>query len=130
MKSWKKENKIMMSVFYNAHDNEDGKYKECNIEGQRIYLNFPDAVEFITILDKDGKTTSIANKLIDRIIYKNIPKDYLLSEQMTMDSAKLRMKMLEIDLKDQKERIEQQEALVEMQKNQETNTGKDDMGSV
>ena len=47
-----------------------------------------------------------------------------------MDSAKLRMKMLEIDLKDQKERIEQQEALVEMQKNQETNTGKDDMGSV
>tara|TARA_R100001082_G_C4305150_1_gene134220 strand:+ start:292 stop:684 length:393 start_codon:yes stop_codon:yes gene_type:complete len=130
MKSWKKENKIMMSVFYNAQDNEDGKYKECNIEGQRVYLNFPDAVEFITILEKDGKVTSIANKLIDRIVYKNIPKDYLLSEQMTMDSAKLRMKMLSLDLKDQKERIEQQESLEEMQKNKETNTAKDDMGSV
>tara|TARA_B100000214_G_scaffold358994_1_gene319998 strand:+ start:670 stop:1062 length:393 start_codon:yes stop_codon:yes gene_type:complete len=130
MKSWKKENKIMMSVFYNAQDNEDGKYKECNIEGQRVYLNFPDAVEFITILEKDGKVTSIANKLIDRIVYKNIPKDYLLTEQMTMDSAKLRMKMLGLDLKDQKERIEQQESLEELQKNKETNTAKDDMGSV
>ena len=130
MKSWKKENKIMMSVFYNAQDNEDGKYKECNIEGQRGYLNLPDAVEFITILEKDGKVTSIANKLIDRIVYKNIPKDYLLTEQMTMDSAKLRMKMLGLDLKDQKERIEQQESLEELQKNKETNTAKDDMGSV
>ena len=106
------------------------EYKECNIEGQRVYLNFPDAVEFITILEKDGQVTSIANKLIDRIVYKNIPKDYVLTEQMTMDSAKLRMKMLGIDLKDQKERIEQQESLEEMQKNKETNSAKDDMGSV
>ena len=127
MKSWKKENKILVSVFYNAQDDEDGKYKEIMIEGQRIYLNFPDAVEFMTILDKDGKVTSISNKLIDRIVYKNIPKEYLLSEQMTMDSAKLRMKMLELDLNDQKERIQQQETLDEIK---DKNDNKDDMGSV
>ena len=127
MKSWKKENKILVSVFYNAQDDEDGKYKEIMIEGQRIYLNFPDAVEFMTILDKDGKVTSISNKLIDRIVYKNIPKEYLLGEQMTMDSAKLRMKMLELDLKDQKERIQQQETLDEIK---EKSDNKDDIGSV
>ena len=38
--------------------------------------------------------------------------------------------MLSLDLKDQRERIEQQESLEEMQKNKETNTAKDDMGSV
>ena len=44
-----------------------------------------------------------------------------------MDSAKLRMKMLELDLNDQKERIQQQETLDEIK---DKNDNKNDIGSV
>tara|TARA_B100000131_G_scaffold225149_1_gene216763 strand:- start:1711 stop:2073 length:363 start_codon:yes stop_codon:yes gene_type:complete len=111
MKSWKKENKILVNVFYSEYDLNAEKYIGKNIEGQRIYLNFPDAVDFVTVLTKEQEIVSIASKLIDRIVYGHVPKEYFLTESLSVDSAKLRMKMLKLDLDAQKERLEQDEAL-------------------
>ena len=111
MKSWKKENKILVNVFYSEYDLNAEKYIGKNIEGQRIYLNFPDAVDFVTVLTKEQEIVSIASKLIDRIVYGHVPKEYFLTENLSVDSAKLRMKMLKLDLDSQKERIEQKEAV-------------------
>jgi hypothetical protein len=111
MKSWKKENKILVNVFYSEYDMNAEKYIGKNIEGQRIYLNFPDAVDFVTVLTKEEEIVSISSKLIDRIIYGHVPKEYLLTESLSVDSAKLRMKMLKLDLDSQKERIEQKQAV-------------------
>ena len=121
MKSWKKENKIMMKVNYytsETHDNNES-FVEHWLEGQRIFLNFPDAVEFITVMDKSGECHSIAKRNVNRIVYKNIPKEFVLSEKITMESAKLRMDMLELDLVNQRKHLTQETAVENLKDNGE-----------
>jgi hypothetical protein len=119
MKSWKKENKIMMKLNYYTSEVDDNKetFVEHWLEGQRVYLNFPDATDFISVIDKEGIIHSIMRRNINRIIYDNIPSVFMLDEKNTMESARLRMEMLTQDLENQREHLTQQKELSKMKKN-------------
>jgi len=116
MSSWKKENKMKLTLWYSLD-----KYKESDnygdsivkLVGEMYYVNTPLAGNFITIEDNDGKITSISRELVLKIEWDELPKWSILNENQVVESAKMRIKNLDYEIAQQKEQLEQQARLKE-----------------
>ena len=116
MKSWKKENRMMMKIWYSMD-----KYKESKdylesvqvLEGEMYYVNTPLAGSFLTIRDKDGKIASISRELVLKIVWQELPKWAVLSEKQVVDSAKLRMRNLDNEISQSIEHLDNEKRLKE-----------------
>jgi|TARA_R100001463_G_scaffold127221_1_gene185191 hypothetical protein len=116
MKSWKKENRMMMKVWYSLD-----KYKESEeylesvqtLEGEVYYVNTPHAGSFLSLRDKDGNITSISRELVLKIEWQKLPKWAVLSEKQVVDSAKLRMRNLDNEISQSIEHLDNEKRLKE-----------------
>ena len=116
MKSWKKENKLKMSVTYSMD-----KYKESEeygntlevIEGEMIYINMPMANSFLNVKTDAGAIMSIAYPLVMQVEWLHMPKWTVLTETQVVDSATMRLKNLDNELEIQKNNFEQELRLKE-----------------
>lgn len=116
MKSWKKENRMMMKIWYSLDKyKESEKYLESvqTLEGEMYYVNTPLAGSFLSLRDKDGNITSISRELILKIEWKSLPKWAVLSEKQVVDSAKLRMRNLDNEISQSIEHLDNEKRLKE-----------------
>jgi hypothetical protein len=114
MKSWKKENKLIMKVTYSMDkykESEDYANNLQTIEGEMIYVNMPMANSFLNIKTSDGEMLSSAYQLVMKIEWQHMPKWTHLSEQQVVDSASMRLKNLDNELEVQKQQFAQHAAL-------------------
>ena len=116
MKSWRKENKLIMKVT----DSMD-KYKEAEnykeqmevVEGEMIYVNMPMANSFLNLRTKEGDMLSIAYPLVMKIEWVHMPEWTRLNESQVVDSAVMRLKNLDNELEIQKNTFDQEARLKE-----------------
>jgi hypothetical protein len=114
MKSWKKENRMKMKIWYSLDKYKESKeYLESvqEIEGEMYYVNTPLAGSFLNIRDKDGKITSISRELVLKIEWMELPKWAVLSEKQVVDSAKLRMRNLDVEIQQGIDHLDQEKRL-------------------
>ena len=120
MKSWKKDNKLIMKVTYSMDKyKEDENYNDnlSIIEGEMIYVNMPMANSFLNIKTNAGDMVSIAYPLVMKIEWLHMPKWTHLSETQVVDSAQMRLLNLDNELEIQRNTFQQQEALKEAMEN-------------
>ena len=120
MKSWKKDNKLIMKVTYSMDKyKEDENYNDnlSIIEGEMIYVNMPMANSFLNIKTNAGDMVSIAYPLVMKIELLHMPKWTHLSETQVVDSAQMRLLNLDNELEIQRNTFQQQEALKEAMEN-------------
>ena len=104
----------MMKVWYSLD-----KYKESKdyldsvqvLEGEMYYVNTPLAGSFLTIRDKDGKVESISRELVLKIEWHKLPSWAVLSEKQVVDSAKLRMRNLDVEIQQGIDHLDQEKRL-------------------
>ena len=77
----------------------------------RYYVNTPLAGSFLNIRDKDGKITSISRELVLKIEWMELPKWAVLSEKQVVDSAKLRMRNLDVEIQQGIDHLDQEKRL-------------------
>ena len=114
MKSWKKENKMMMKIWYSLDNyRESDNYLENveTVEGEMYYVNTPLAGSFLNIQDKEGKITSISRELVLKIEWHKLPSWAVLSEKQVVDSAKLRMRNLDVEIQQGIDNLAQEKRL-------------------
>lgn len=114
MKSWKKENRMDLKIWYSLDKyRESDEYLENvqTIEGEMYYVNTPLAGSFLNIRDKDGKITSISRELVLKIEWAKLPSWAVLSEKQVVDAAKLRMRNLDVEIQQGIDHLDQEKRL-------------------
>tara|TARA_B100000029_G_scaffold516724_1_gene633273 strand:+ start:1046 stop:1423 length:378 start_codon:yes stop_codon:yes gene_type:complete len=116
MKSWRKENKLIMKVTYSMDKYKEAEnYKEQMevVEGEMIYVNMPMANSFLNLRTKEGDMLSIAYPLVMKIEWVHMPEWTRLNETQVVDSAVMRLKNLDNELEIQKNTFDQEARLKE-----------------
>ena len=116
MKSWRKENKLIMKVTYSMDKYKEAEnYKEQMevVEGEMIYVNMPMANSFLNLRTKEGDMLSIAYPLVMKIEWVHMPEWTRLNESQVVDSAEMRLKNLDNELEIQKNTFDQEARLKE-----------------
>ena len=116
MKSWRKENKLIMKVTYSMDKYKEAEnYKEKMevVEGEMIYVNMPMANSFLNLRTKEGDMLSIAYPLVMKIEWVHMPEWTRLNESQVVDSAVMRLKNLDNELEIQKNTFDQEARLKE-----------------
>ena len=116
MKSWRKENKLIMKVTYSMDKYKEAEnYKEQMevVEGEMIYVNMPMANSFLNLRTKEGDMLSIAYPLVMKIEWVHMPEWTRLNESQVVDSAVMRLKNLDNELEIQKNTFAQEARLKE-----------------
>tara|TARA_R100000808_G_scaffold25064_1_gene61156 strand:- start:8573 stop:8950 length:378 start_codon:yes stop_codon:yes gene_type:complete len=116
MKSWRKENKLIMKVTYSMDKYKEAEnYKEQMevVEGEMIYVNMPMANSFLNLRTKEGDMLSIAYPLVMKIEWVHMPEWTRLNESQVVDSAVMRLKNLDNELEIQKNTFDQEARLKE-----------------
>ena len=116
MKSWRKENKLIMNVTYSMDKYKEAEnYKEQMevVEGEMIYVNMPMADSFLNLRTKEGDMLSIAYPLVMKIEWVHMPEWTRLNESQVVDSAVMRLKNLDNELEIQKNTFDQEARLKE-----------------
>ena len=116
MTNWNKENEIKMTVSYTydkykEHDDQASGVK--TVTGKMYYVNTPLAGSFLSIKCDSGEILSISRELILSIEWHELPKWSVMTEKQIVDSAKLRIRNLDLEISQGLEHLEQERRLKE-----------------
>ena len=120
MKSWNKENRTKMKIWYSID-----KYREADdmsstietIEGYQAYLNTPMAASYVNIEIDTGEIIAISRELVLKVHFYSMPKWTILDESHVAEAAEMRILNLENDIELQRNTFDQEKRMKELKDN-------------